>query len=75
MPTIVVGDACPLVRPYIWLSWMRTVMSGFLLVAWSRWLPPSAYMSPSPPSAMTVSSGFAAFRPVAIGIALPWSVW
>ena len=33
-----VGEACPLVSPYIWLSWTKTFTLMFLLIAVRRWL-------------------------------------
>ena len=38
-----------------------------------KWLPPIAMPSPSPPTAMTVSSGRATLTPVASGSARPWT--
>ena len=48
-------------------------MFGFLKAAWIKWFPPSPYMHPSPLSATTVNSGFAALMAVATGMLLPWS--
>jgi len=54
------------------LLWAKRVRSGLRRMAWMKWLPPSEYMSPSPPTATTVSPGLLAFTAVAGGRARPW---
>ena len=40
-PGSLVGDGCPFVSPYTWLSWTNTAMSGLRRILWTKWFPPS----------------------------------
>jgi hypothetical protein len=51
------------------------VRSTLRRMVWKKWLPPMASASPSPPVATTVSSGRAAFSPVATERPRPWAEW
>ena len=50
-------------------------MSTLRRAACGKWPAPMAKPSPSPPTAMTLRSGFASFTPIATGRGRPWRLW
>ena len=70
-PNFVVGELCPLVKPYTPLSITTAQILRFLAAWGAMCSPPILRKSPSPATTTTLRSGRPIFTPIDIGRLLP----